>query len=54
VTSSQFQAGILGAVQGLTKFLPVSIPAHLVIVTWLLNWTEPGLVFVAIVFMMRR
>lgn len=32
------QAAILGAVQGLTEFLPVSSSAHLVVVPWALNW----------------
>jgi len=37
------QAIILGLVQGLTEFIPVSSSAHLIIVPWLLGWNDPTL-----------
>jgi undecaprenyl-diphosphatase UppP len=39
------QAAILGLVQGLGEFLPISSSAHLVLVPWLFNWEDPGLTF---------
>jgi undecaprenyl-diphosphatase len=40
------QAILLGVVQGLTEFLPISSSAHLVIVPWLLGWDlDPAYAF---------
>ncbi len=35
------QAAILGIVQGLTEFMPISSSAHLIIVPWLFGWKDP-------------
>jgi undecaprenyl-diphosphatase len=35
------QSLVLGIVQGLTEFIPVSSSAHLVVVPWLLGWDDP-------------
>jgi undecaprenyl-diphosphatase len=41
------QAIVLGIIQGLTEFLPVSSSAHLVLVPWLLGWKfDPAAAFV--------
>ncbi|MDP8304985.1 MAG: undecaprenyl-diphosphatase UppP [Candidatus Chlorobium antarcticum] len=44
-----FQAIMLGIVQGLTEFLPISSTAHLKIVPALLGWSDPGAAFTAII-----
>lgn len=41
------QAIVLGIVQGLTEFLPISSTAHLRIVPSLLGWNDPGAAFTA-------
>lgn len=40
---------ILGIVQGLTEFLPISSSAHLAIVPQLLGWEDPGAAYTAVV-----
>ncbi|MCS7012834.1 MAG: undecaprenyl-diphosphatase UppP [Chloroherpetonaceae bacterium] len=46
---SILQAVILGIVQGLTEFLPISSTAHLRIVPALLGWDDPGAAFTAVI-----
>ena len=40
-----WQAIILGILQGLAEFLPVSSSAHLALTPWILGWESPGLAF---------
>ena len=40
-----FQASILGLLQGLAEFLPISSSAHLALAPWLFGWPDPGLAF---------
>jgi undecaprenyl-diphosphatase len=42
-TMTIIQSILLGIVQGLTEFIPISSSAHLIIVPWLFGWTDPAL-----------
>ncbi|MCW2924339.1 MAG: undecaprenyl-diphosphate phosphatase [Thermoleophilia bacterium] len=44
-----FHAVVLGLVQGLTEFLPISSSGHLLIVPKALGWGDPGAAFTAII-----
>ena len=46
---SLFEAIVLGLVQGLTEFLPISSTAHLRIVPELLGWGDPGAAYSAVI-----
>ncbi len=58
-----YQALILGALQGVTEFWPVSSTAHIALFQWFFNWGRPQLAFtvalhvgtlVAVAFYFRR
>jgi undecaprenyl-diphosphatase len=46
---SALQAIVLGVVQGLTEFLPISSTAHLRLVPDALGWDDPGAAFTAVI-----
>ena len=46
---SYLEAIVLGIVQGLTEFLPISSSGHLRIVPELLGWEDPGAAFSAVI-----
>jgi undecaprenyl-diphosphatase len=43
------QAAVLGVLQGLTEFLPISSSAHLRILPELVGWDDPGAAFTAVI-----
>jgi undecaprenyl-diphosphatase len=43
------QAAVLGVLQGLTEFLPISSSAHLRIFPELVGWDDPGAAFTAVI-----
>src|SRR6476469_8568259 len=45
---STLEAIVLGFVQGITEFLPISSTGHLRIVPALLGWEDPGAAFTAV------
>ena len=47
--SPVFQAAVLGLVQGVTEFLPISSTAHLLVVSRLLGFQDPGGVFTVMI-----
>ena len=44
-----WRALVLGVVQGLTEFLPISSTAHLKVVPLVLGWGDPGIAFTAVI-----
>ncbi|MEV8634078.1 undecaprenyl-diphosphate phosphatase [Streptosporangium sp. NPDC051023] len=44
-----FEAVVLGLVQGLTEFLPISSSAHIRVVSALFGWSDPGAAFTAVI-----
>ena len=43
-----FEAIVLGVIQGLTEFLPVSSSAHLLVLSQIFGWSDPGAAFTAV------
>jgi len=49
VLEACWRAVVLGVVQGLTEFLPISSTAHLKVVPVLLGWGDPGVAVTAVI-----
>lgn len=45
---SWFEAIVLGLVQGLTEFLPISSSAHILVLSQIFGWGDPGAAFTAV------
>jgi undecaprenyl-diphosphatase len=45
---SWFEAIVLGVIQGLTEFLPISSSAHLLVLSQIFGWGDPGAAFTAV------
>lgn len=43
-----FEAVVLGVVQGLTEFLPISSSGHILVVSAMFGWDDPGAAFTAV------
>lgn len=48
-TMTLFQAIVIGIVQGLTEFLPISSTAHVKMIPVVLGWGDPGVAFTAVI-----
>lgn len=48
-TMTLWQAVVIGIVQGLTEFLPISSTAHVKVVPVVLGWGDPGVAFTAVI-----